>query len=93
MIRELEDIQNRVRNTLGPIQTLHDIAQEIVGLDADTIESVRAYEFLVHSDLIKHVQESINKLIVLAKAADMKINDKTFCVEDYIVENNICLEK
>lgn len=93
MIREPEDIQNRVRNTLGPIQVLYDIAQEMVGLDADTIESVRAYEFLVHSDLIKHVQESIDKLIVLAKAADMKINDKMFCVEDYIVENNICLEK
>ena len=93
MIREPENIENRVRNTLGPIQTLHDIAQEIVGLDADTIESVRAYEFLVHSDLIKNAQKSIDRLILLAKAADMKINDKTFCVEDYIVENNICLEK
>ena len=89
MIREPENIENRVRNTLGPIQTLHDIAQEIIGLDADTIESVRAYEFLVHSDLIKHVQESIDKLILLAKAADMKINDKMFCVEDYIKENNL----
>ena len=89
MIREPEDIQNRVRNTLSPIQTLHDIVKEIVGLDADTIESVRAYEFLVHSDLIKHVQESIDKLILLAKAADMKINDKIFCVEDYIKENNL----
>ncbi len=91
MKNNVEDIQNRVRNTLGPIQTLHDIAKEIVGLDADTIESVRAYEFLVHSDLIKHAQEAINKLILLAKAADLKINDKNFDIEDWIIRNNISL--
>lgn len=93
MIREPEDIQNRVRNTLGPIQTLHDIVEEMIGLDADDNKSVKLYNYLVKSDLIKHAQESIDKLIILAKAADMKINDKMFCVEDYIVENNICLEK
>ena len=30
MIREPEDIQNRVRNTLGPIQTLHDVVEQLI---------------------------------------------------------------
>ena len=89
MIKEPENIENRVRNTLGPIQTLHDIATEIVGLDADTIESVRAYEYLVNSDLIKNAQKSIDKLILLARAADKKLADPTFNIEEYIITNNI----
>ena len=30
MIREPEDIQNRVRNALGPIQTLHDVVEQLI---------------------------------------------------------------
>ena len=91
MIREPEDIQNRVRNTLGPIQTLHDLVEQMIGLDADDNKSVKLYDYLVKSDLIKNAQKSIDKLIVLAKAADMKINDKMFCVEDFIKDNNITI--
>lgn len=91
MIKEPENIENRVRNTLGPIQTLRDIAAEIVGLDADTIESIRAYEYLVNSDLIKNAQKSIDKLILLARAADKKLADPMFNIEKYIIDNNITL--
>ena len=89
MIREPEDIQNRVRNALGPIQTLHDVVDQIIGLDADDKKSIKLYNWLVKSNLVEYVQESINKLIILAKAADMKIDDKMFCIEDFIKENNL----
>ena len=89
MIREPEDIQNRVRNTLGPIQTLTDICELLQNNDPDSKLFKQTLDLLKHLEIPKHSQLAINKLIVLAKAADMKINDKMFCVEDYIVEKNI----
>lgn len=90
-MNEVEDIQNRVRNTLGSIQTLHDICEILVSEDADSEKSTQIYNYLVKSDIIKNTQASINKLIILAKAADMKIDDENFSIEDYIKTNNITL--
>ena len=91
MIREPENIENRVRNTLGPIQTLHDIVEQMIGFDADDNKSVKLYDYLVKSDLIKNAQKSIGKLILLARASDMKLNDPMFNIEKYIIDNNITL--
>ena len=89
MIKEPENIENRVRNTLGSIQTLHDIVEQMIGLDADDNKSVKLYDYLVKSDLIKNAQKSIDKLILLSRAADMKLADPTFNIEEYIITNNI----
>ena len=89
MIREPEDIQNRVRNTLGPIQTLHDVVEQLIMRYGDDEKFVKDWNWLVKSNLTEHVQQSIDKLILLAKAADIKINDKMFCVEDFIKDNNL----
>lgn len=89
MIKEPENIENRVRNTLGPIQTLHDIVGQMIGLDADDNKSVKLYDYLVKSDLIKNTQKSIDKLILLARASDKKLADPTFNIEEYIITNNI----
>lgn len=91
MIKEPENIENRVRNTLGSIQTLHDIVEQMIGLDADDNKSVKLYDYLVKSDLIKNAQKSIDKLILLARAADKKLADPTFNIEEYIIKNNITL--
>lgn len=91
MIKEPENIENRVRNTLGPLQTLHNICQMMVGEDADSKNSVKLFEHLVNSDLIKNAQKSIDKLILLARASDKKLADPTFNIEEYIETNNITL--
>ena len=89
MIREPEDIQNRVRNTLGPIQMLHDVVEQLIMCYNNDDKFVKDWNWLIKSNLIEHVQQSIDKLILLAKAADVKIDDKMFCVEDFIKENNL----
>jgi len=62
-------IKNRVRNTLGPIQTLHDVVAQLIAHDADDENSVNIWNWVVKSNLTEHVQQSIDKLILLAKAA------------------------
>lgn len=89
MIREPEDIQNRVRNALGPIQTLHDVVEQLIVCYGNDEKFVKDWNWLIKSNLIEHVQQSIDKLILLAKAADTKIDDKMFCVEDFIKNNNL----
>lgn len=89
MIREPEDIQNRVRNALGPIQTLHDVAEQLIMCYGNDEKFVKDWNWLIKSNLIEHVQQSIDKLILLAKAADIKIDDNMFCVEDFIKDNNL----
>ena len=89
MIREPEDIQNRVRNTLGPIQTLHDVVEQFIVCYGNDEKFVKDWNCLIKSNLTEHVQQSIDKLILLAKAADAKIDDKMFCVEDFIKDNNL----
>lgn len=91
MIKEPENIENRVRNTLGSIQTLHDVVEQMISLDADDEQSVKLYNWLVKSDLIKNAQKSIDKLILLAKATDKRLNDPMFNIEEYIENNNITL--
>ena len=89
MIREPEDIQNRVRNALGPIQTLHDVVEQLIVCYGNDEKFVKDWNWLIKSNLTEHVQQSIDKLILLAKAADAKIDDKMFCVEDFIKDNNL----
>lgn len=89
MLKEPEDIQNRVRNALSTIQTLTYICEILQNNDSNSKIFSQALDLLKRLEIAELSQKSINKLIVLAKAADMKINDKTFCVEDYIIENNI----
>ena len=89
MIREPEDIQNRVRNALGPIQTMHDVVEQLIAHHAHDEKFVKDWNWLIKSNLIERVQQSIDKLILLAKAADIKIDDKMFCVEDFIKDNNL----
>lgn len=89
MIREPEDIQNRVRNTLGPIQTLHDVVEQLIMHYGNDEKFTKDWNWLIKSNLTEHVQQSIDKLILLAKAADIKIDDKMFCVEDFIKDNNL----
>ena len=50
------------------------------------------WNWLIKSNLTEPVQQSIDKLILLAKAADIKIDDKMFCVEDFIKDNNLKIE-
>ena len=89
MIREPEDIQNRVRNTLGPIQTLHDVVEQLIEHYGNDEKFTKDWNWLIKSNLTERVQQSIDKLILLAKAADTKIDDKMFCVEDFIKDNNL----
>ena len=89
MIREPEDIQNRVRNTLGPIQTLHDVVEQLIMCYDNDEKFTKDWNWLIKSNLIERVQQSIDKLILLAKAADIKIDDKMFCVEDFIKDKNL----
>ena len=92
MIREPEDIQNRVRNTLGPIQTLHDIVEQLIMRYDNDEKFAKDWNWLIKSNLTERVQQSIDTLILLAKAADTKIDDKMFCVEDFIKDNNLKIE-
>lgn len=90
MKQPVEDIQNRAKNALSPIQILNDIINEIiVKYNTDYNESIDLFKFLIKSNITNHVQKSIDKLILLAKAADMKINDENFDIESYIKENKL----
>jgi len=90
MKQPVEDIQNRAKNALSPIQILNDIVNEIiVKYNTDYNECIDSFKFLIKSNITNRVQKSIDKLILLAKAADMKINDETFDIESYIKENKL----
>lgn len=83
----IENVQNKVRNKLGSIQTLHDICEILIGEDADSKESVNAYNYLLKSDLVNHVQESIKDLIDISAECDKRINDDTFDVWENVLKN------
>ena len=85
MIQPIEDIQNRVRNHLVPFQTVIDI----LGLirDGDKNELDKLIEYIKKTDLPKTAQKQINWFISLGAAMDIKINDKNFNVEEYILNN------
>jgi len=87
----IENIQNRVRNTVGPLQTLIDIVESLKGLDADDEQSLILYNYLLNSDIEKNAKNSLNKLLILANAADIKINDNNFDIEKFIKDNNITI--
>lgn len=82
-----EDVQNRVRNILCPIQLLNDIVKILVGTDADSEEAVDTFNYLVKSDLPNKVDKSINKLIKMSEAIDIKINDPYFDIEKYMIQH------
>lgn len=85
MIQPIEDIQNRVRNHLVPFK----IAIDILGLirDGDQNELDKLIEYIKKTDLPKTAQKQINWFISLGAAMDIKINDKNFNVEEYILNN------
>lgn len=82
-----EDVQNRVRNILCSIKLLNDIVKILVGTDADSEEAVDAFNYLVKSDLPNKVDQSINKLIKIGEAIDLKINDSSFDIEKYMIQH------
>lgn len=85
MAQPIEDIQNRVRNHLVPFQT----AIDILGLiqDGDQNELDKLIEYIKKTDLPKTAQKQIDWFISLGVAMDIKINDKNFNVEEYILNN------
>ena len=85
MAQPIEDIQNRVRNHLVPFQTVIDI----LGLirDGDQNELDKLIEYIKKTDLPKTAQKQIDWFISLGVAMDIKINDKNFNVEEYILNN------
>ena len=85
MIQPIEDIQNRVRNHLVPFQTVIDILELI--RDGDQNELDKLIEYIKKTDLPKTAQKQINWFISLGAAMDIKINDKNFNVEEYILNN------
>lgn len=82
-----EDIQNRVRNAVSPIQVLKDICDNLVN-SSDEKNLNDTYKYLKNSNLLEATQRSIDKLIVIARACDSKINDKNFNIESYIKQMN-----
>ena len=87
MIIEPEDIQNRIRNALSPIQTLKDICNVIFKSNNEEVIN-DTYSYIKNSNVLEAVQRSIDKIILIAQACDKKINDKTFDIEYYIKELN-----
>ena len=85
MAQPIEDIQNRVRNHLVPFQTVIDILGLIQ--DGDQNELDKLIEYIKKTDLPKTAQKQIDWFISLGAAMDIKINDKNFNVEEYILNN------
>ena len=85
MVQPVEDIQNRVRNHLGPFQMAIDILELIQ--DGDPPKLNKYIEYIKKTDLPKNAQKQIDWFISLGAAMDIKINDKNFNVEEYILNN------
>lgn len=85
MAQPIEDIQNRIRNHLVPFQTAIDILRLI--RDGDQNELDKLIEYIKKTDLPKTAQKQIDWFISLGAAMDIKINDKNFNVEEYILNN------
>lgn len=83
----IENVQNKVRNKLSSIQTLYDICRIMTGEDADSKKSIETYEYLIKSNLLNTVKESIQDLIDIAAECDKKINDNTFDVWENVISN------
>ena len=85
MVQPVEDIQNRVRNHLGPFQTTIEIIKLIQ--DGDPTEVNKLIKYIKKSKLPENAQKQIDWFISLGTAMDIKINDKNFNVEEYILNN------
>lgn len=85
MAQPIEDIQNRVRNHLGPFQTAIDILELIK--DGDPTKLDKHIEYIKKTNLPENAQKQIDWFISLGAAMDIKINDKNFNVEEYILNN------
>lgn len=85
MVQSVEDIQNRVRNHLGPFQTAIDILKLIQ--DGDPTKLDKLIEYIKKTNLPENAQKQIDWFISLGAAMDIKINDKNFNVEEYILNN------
>ena len=85
MTQPIEDIQNRVRNHLVPFKIAIDILELI--RDGDQNELDKLIEYIKKTDLPKNGRKQIDWFISLGAAMDIKINDKNFNVEEYILNN------
>ena len=85
MIHPVEDIQNRVRNHLVPFKIAIDILELIQ--DGNQNELDKLIEYIKRTDLPKNARKQIDWFISLGAAMDIKINDKNFNVEEYILNN------
>lgn len=85
MVQPIEDIQNRVRNHLGPFQTAIDILKLIQ--EGEPTKLNKCIEYIKKTDLPENAQKQIDWFISLGAAMDIKINDKNFNVEEYILNN------
>ena len=85
MIQPIEDIQNRVRNHLVPFKIVIDILELIRDGDQNNLDKL--IEYIKKTDLPKNARKQIDWFISLGAAMDIKINDKNFNVEEYILNN------
>ena len=85
MIHPVEDIQNRVRNHLVPFKIVIDILELIRDGDQNNLDKL--IEYIKKTDLPKNARKQIDWFISLGAAMDIKINDKNFNVEEYILNN------
>lgn len=88
MIKEPEDIQNRVRNHLCYFQTTIEILDALKNAsrknDTNRINSLVRY--LEDTELMSNAQKQIDWFISLGAAMDNKIADTSFNIEEYINE-------
>lgn len=85
MINEVENIQNRVRNKLGSLQSLIDLSEIILEQDYNSKLYNQAINLL--SNNIKYANQSIKDLIDIARECDKKINNKKFDVWEEVLKS------
>ena len=76
----VENIQNRVRNKLGPIQILNDICDL-------TLKGTNSLEYIKTSNIVDIVQQSIQDLIDIAAECDKKIDDESYDVWENVLKS------
>ena len=80
----MENNYNNMMNLLTPVHTLKNLCQILVTSDADSPEAVQAFNYLSKTSLFKTVEESIEKLIELAKKMDLTINDSPINIDKQV---------
>lgn len=73
-----------IMNLLTPISTMKNLCQILITSDADSPEALQACNYLSNTGLFKTVENSIEKLIELAKKMDLDINDSPIKIDNQI---------